>query len=137
MNRLFARRPAGVFCALGMLFFLQGANAGEPWIAPGNVQVRHDIQLLVDSGVMDMPMSGWPIATSDLARALDHMGCLDNNGRVREPIELAGCAQCVGIDHRQGRHWKKRRGSTAHPGTGGGHRKAAQAGVRGRSYVGF
>ncbi len=44
--------------------------AGEPWIAPGNTQVRHDVQLLVDSGVIDLPMSAWPIAASDLANAL-------------------------------------------------------------------
>jgi hypothetical protein len=90
MNRLFARRPAGVFCALGMLFFLQGANAGEPWIAPGNVQVRHDIQLLVDSGVMDMPMSGWPIATSDLARALDHMAASTTTAGSANPSNSPG-----------------------------------------------
>jgi Capsule assembly protein Wzi len=46
------------------------ASAGEPWIAPGNTQVRHDVQLLVDSGVIDLPMSAWPIAASDLANAL-------------------------------------------------------------------
>ena len=57
---------------LAVLAFLSGsvASAGEPWIAPGNVQVRHDVQLLVDSGVIDLPMSAWPIAASDLANAL-------------------------------------------------------------------
>jgi hypothetical protein len=48
------------------------SQAGEPWLAPGNVQVRHDIQLLVDSGVINLPMSGWPIAISDLANALSN-----------------------------------------------------------------
>jgi hypothetical protein len=47
------------------------ATAGEPWIAPGNTQVRHDVQLLVDSGVIELPVSAWPIAASDLAHALD------------------------------------------------------------------
>jgi Capsule assembly protein Wzi len=46
------------------------ASAGEPWVAPGNLQVRHDIQLLVDDGVIDIPLSHWPIATADLAQAL-------------------------------------------------------------------
>ena len=36
------------------------------------MQVRHDIQLLVDSGVIDLPMTYWPIAASDLANALSH-----------------------------------------------------------------
>ncbi len=44
--------------------------AGEPWLAPGDVQVRHDVQLLVDSGVIELPLTGWPIPVSDLAHAL-------------------------------------------------------------------
>ncbi len=59
-----------VVAALGVMSFGSFAAAGEPWIAPGNVQVRHDVQLLVDSGVIDLPMSAWPIAASDLANAL-------------------------------------------------------------------
>jgi len=55
---------------LGVSSLCSVASAGEPWIAPGNTQVRHDIQLLVDSGVIDLPMSAWPIAASDLAHAL-------------------------------------------------------------------
>ena len=46
------------------------AQAGEPWLAPGNLQLRHDVQLLVDDGVINLPVSGWPIAVSDLAYAL-------------------------------------------------------------------
>jgi hypothetical protein len=48
------------------------ALAGEPWLAPGDVQVRHDVQLLVDTGAIDLPTTGWPLAASDLANALDH-----------------------------------------------------------------
>jgi hypothetical protein len=46
------------------------AFAGEPWLAPGDLQLRHDLQLLVDDGVIDVPMSAWPIAASDVSRAL-------------------------------------------------------------------
>jgi hypothetical protein len=55
------------------------AGAGEPWIAPGNVQVRHDIELLVDTGVINLPMSAWPIAASDLA---DAMGKIPSDSRA-------------------------------------------------------
>jgi len=56
-----------------LLVLIPGVSpAGEPWVAPGNVQVRHDIQLLVDAGVINLPMSGWPIAVSDLANALSN-----------------------------------------------------------------
>ena len=46
------------------------AWAGEPWIAAGDTRVRLDVQLLVDEGVINLPMSAWPIAASDLAAAL-------------------------------------------------------------------
>jgi hypothetical protein len=57
----------GVFAGA---FASTAALAGEPWLAPGNLQARHDIQLLVDDGIMDIPMSAWPIAVSDLAAAI-------------------------------------------------------------------
>ena len=62
---------AAFFLAFAVLAVARPAGAGEPWIAPGNLQVRHDLQLLVDSGVIDLPITYWPIATSDLAHALD------------------------------------------------------------------
>ena len=55
---------------LAGLLAVATAHAGEPWLAPGNSQVRHDVQLLVDEGVINLPISGWPIAVSDLAAAL-------------------------------------------------------------------
>jgi len=57
------------------------AFAGEPWIAPGDVLVRHDLQMLVDDGVIDLPLSSWPIAVSDLADALARMR--DRSSRSR------------------------------------------------------
>ena len=65
------------------------AAAGEPWIAPGNIQVRHDVQMLVDDGVIDLPMSGWPIAASDLANALASRVPATRPSLARRPAELA------------------------------------------------
>jgi len=60
------------FFALGALALLACApvRAGEPWIAPGDARLRHDIELLVDEGVIDLPISAWPIAVPDVAAAL-------------------------------------------------------------------
>jgi len=55
------------------LLLTSHAFAGEPWLASGNAQARHDIQMLVDEGVINLPMSGWPIAVSDLAAALSRV----------------------------------------------------------------
>jgi hypothetical protein len=56
------------------VFLVAPAFAGEPWLAPGDVRLRHDIQMLVDDGVIELPTSSWPIATSDLAAALARAG---------------------------------------------------------------
>ena len=58
-----------VACLAGVLACAT-AFAGEPWLAPGDTRARLDLQLLVDEGVIDLPVSGWPIAVSDIAAAL-------------------------------------------------------------------
>ena len=58
---------------LAALLASGAAVAGEPWLAPGNVQARHDLQMLVDDGVIDLPVSGWPIAVPDVAAALSRI----------------------------------------------------------------
>jgi hypothetical protein len=66
-----ACRSHRLLAAVAAVVVVSPVQAGEPWLAPGNMQARHDIELLVDSGVIDLPISGWPIAVSDLAHALE------------------------------------------------------------------
>ena len=39
----------------------------SPWAIPGDLVLRHDIQVLVDSGVINIPMTTWPLAWGDIA----------------------------------------------------------------------
>jgi len=39
----------------------------SPWAMPGNLILRHDIQVLVDSGVINIPITTWPLAWGDIA----------------------------------------------------------------------
>ena len=39
----------------------------SPWAMPGDLILRHDIQVLVDSGVINIPMTTWPLAWGDIA----------------------------------------------------------------------
>ena len=39
----------------------------SPWAIPGDLVLRHDIQLLVDSGVINIPITTWPLAWGDIA----------------------------------------------------------------------
>ncbi|NJD31290.1 MAG: capsule assembly Wzi family protein [Gammaproteobacteria bacterium] len=57
--------------ALGLLALvaLQPASA-EPWVAPGDMRLRHDLELLYDSGVLTGPSLSWPLSWPDIARDL-------------------------------------------------------------------
>lgn len=69
--------------ALACMLALPLAHAGEPWIAPGDLQLRHDLEMLVDDGVINIPISSWPIPVSDLAAALDSVDRLKAAGTMQ------------------------------------------------------
>jgi hypothetical protein len=46
-----------------------GAMAG-PLAAPGDMRLRHDLQLLNDGGVINVPLTAWPIGLGDVNTAL-------------------------------------------------------------------
>ena len=46
------------------------ASLAEPLAAPGDMRLRHDVQLLIDTGVVNVPTSAWPIALGDIHNAL-------------------------------------------------------------------
>lgn len=47
----------------------EGAIA-EPWAAPGDSGLRHDVQLLTDAGLLAGPYLSWPVGWEELARQL-------------------------------------------------------------------
>lgn len=55
----------------GALFALLGSAApvfADPWLSPGDLALRHDIQLLADEGVIRSPTTTWPMSWPDIAR---------------------------------------------------------------------
>lgn len=40
----------------------------DPWLAPGDLALRHDIQLLADEGIIRSPTTTWPMSWPDIAR---------------------------------------------------------------------
>jgi hypothetical protein len=54
---------AGWACA-----WLSAAACADPWLPPGDEALRHDIQLLADSGLLRGPVTTWPISWPDIAR---------------------------------------------------------------------
>src|SRR5688572_2235709 len=77
------------------------ATASEPWIAPGDMQVRHDLQLLVDSGVIELPLTAWPIAVSDIAFALSAPRSQPRAAAVAGPlsVEQPASSQLTSAQH--------------------------------------
>ena len=58
------------FLLLFMLILLSSQSQhvqASPWAIPGNLILRHDIQVLVDSGVINIPITTWPLAWGDIA----------------------------------------------------------------------
>ncbi|WP_405223960.1 capsule assembly Wzi family protein [Lentisalinibacter sediminis] len=43
----------------------------EPWIAPGDPWLKSDIQRLADEGVIEGPVSSWPLSTGDIASGVE------------------------------------------------------------------
>lgn len=44
------------------------AGYAEPWLAPGDGRLRHDLQLLADAGIVRAPLSAWPVSWAEIAR---------------------------------------------------------------------
>lgn len=67
--RLFPLESPVAVAALLLLSSLPLAGArAEPWLAPGNVALRHDIELLADAGVLSGPVTTWPVSWPDVDR---------------------------------------------------------------------
>lgn len=46
------------------------AAHADPWLSPGNIQARQDVELLADTGVINVPITTWPIPWGSLAAQL-------------------------------------------------------------------
>jgi len=45
--------------------------AAAPWAAPGDIRLRHDLQLLGDARLLNIPLTTWPMSLGDVSHALD------------------------------------------------------------------
>ncbi|MAS82661.1 MAG: hypothetical protein CMF45_08230 [Legionellales bacterium] len=43
----------------------------EPWLPPGDMLIRSDLQLLHDFGVLQVPLTTWPLSLANIDAALD------------------------------------------------------------------
>ena len=78
------------------LTWLASATAAAgPWMDPGDLALRHDVELLADAGVVRVPVTTWPLAWADVAQDLeDYQGSLTPavagaRGRLMRQYRLA------------------------------------------------
>jgi hypothetical protein len=43
-------------------------SPADPWLAPGDVELRHELEMLADAGVINGPLTQWPVPWPDIAR---------------------------------------------------------------------
>ena len=65
-NRFFRQLILSFSVCLIMLVNTKVVDA-NPWASPDDLLLRHDIQILVDSGALNIPISTWPLAWGDIA----------------------------------------------------------------------
>jgi len=58
-----------LIAGLAMLSIL-GPAAAEPWVEPGNPQLRRDIELLAAYGIVEGPLNSWPVPWSQVSAGL-------------------------------------------------------------------
>lgn len=70
-NRRFfnTARHGFMLVMLGACFVAHSVLA-DPFAAPGDLRLRHDLQLLADSGLLNIPLTTWPIPWGDISNAL-------------------------------------------------------------------
>lgn len=58
--------------SIALLAFFAAANAGAQgyFLPAGDVRLRDDLMLLVDEGVINLPLNEWPLARRDVAEAV-------------------------------------------------------------------
>jgi hypothetical protein len=61
---------------------LASASHAHPLLSPGIIELRHDIQLLADNGVISAPVTTWPMSWPDIARQVSSVDPGDQNRAI-------------------------------------------------------
>jgi hypothetical protein len=91
-TRAGAAHHVGRAAGLVALLCVTSLAHADAWFDAGDSALRHDLQYLVDSGVIDMPVTAWPIPSADIAWALENV---KKNG-AHSPGQLAAIRRMKG-----------------------------------------
>ena len=60
--------------ALVLSCLTAGAAGADPWLGPGDGQLRHDLELLADAGIVHAPLTAWPVSWAEVSRDVRSAG---------------------------------------------------------------
>jgi hypothetical protein len=92
-----------------MTLVASAARAG-PWIASGDLALRHDIQLLADAGIISSPVSTWPMSWPDISR---QVLAASEREEPRDPAVEQALARMLIAARRASSGWRVRAGAGA------------------------
>ncbi|MFL2538648.1 MAG: capsule assembly Wzi family protein [Candidatus Rariloculaceae bacterium] len=73
--------------ALFAIVFLSHKLAlGEPWLSPGDMVMRNDLQLLSDAGLLQVPLTTWPISLANVDAALEDIDHIESDSIVGQSL---------------------------------------------------
>ncbi len=84
------RSALRLFACVSLGQLLATSAAADPWLAPGDPVLRHDLQLLADAGLVRAPLTAWPVSWAEIARDVGGV-TLDS----RRPAWLAAALERV------------------------------------------
>lgn len=64
-------RPWHVRLVAALCLAVSASASASPWLDPGNLALRHDIQVLADAGVLEGPVTSWPLSWGDILNDIE------------------------------------------------------------------
>lgn len=61
--------------------------SGEPWLAPGDMLMRSDLQLLGDVGLIQVPLTTWPLSLGDIDTALEGVEVFQSDPMISQALQ--------------------------------------------------
>lgn len=65
MQKFTLLRSSNFILSLSMILLSSQVTA-KPWLDAGDMRLRHELQILSDSGLLDAPLTTWPLASKDI-----------------------------------------------------------------------
>ena len=78
----FTRPGNALVATILLLSFFNGTAQADPFGRPGDTLLRYDLQLLNDTGVLNLPLTAWPVSFGDIASGLRGIESADSSNDV-------------------------------------------------------